>query len=66
MELCLEEMALDLPGEVARALVEVQAEVVEAVVGWGATALGRDLVATASALAVVLSCLIKSAHLVTI
>ena len=53
MRLCLEEMALGLPGEAAQAQAEVWVEVVRVGVEWGVTALGLALVAVASALTVV-------------
>ena len=59
MKLCLEEMALDLPGGVVRAQEEVRVEVARVVVEWGVTVLGLALVALVSALVVVPGCPIK-------
>jgi len=53
VKLCLEEMALDLPGGVVRAQEGVWVGVVRVVVEWGVTALGLALVALVSALVVV-------------
>jgi len=59
VKLCLEEMALDLPGGVVRVQEEVRVEVVGVGVEWGVTALGLALVALVSALIVALRCSIK-------
>ena len=40
VQLCLEEMAAELPGVVAQEVAEVWEEEVEVVAGWGAPALG--------------------------
>jgi len=66
VKLCLEEMALDLPGGVVQAREEVRAEVVGVEVEWGVTALGLALVAIVSALIVAPSCPIKQEHPATI
>jgi len=59
VKLCLEEMALDLPGGVVRGQEEVRVEVARVVVEWGVTVLGLALVALVSALVVVPGCPIK-------
>ena len=62
VKLCLEEMALDLPGGVVRVQEEVWVEVAEVLVEWGVTALALALVAVVSALIAVLDYLIKPEH----
>ena len=66
MKLCLEEMALDLPGEVVQAREEVWVEVAEVLVEWGVTALALALVVSAFALIAVPGCPINWEHPATI
>jgi len=59
VNLCLEEMAPDLPGGVVQEVEEVRVEVAEVPVEWGVTDLALALVAVVSALIAVLGCPIK-------
>jgi len=59
VNLCLEEMALDLPGGGVQEVEEVRVEVAEVPVEWGVTDLALALVAVVSALIAVLGCPIK-------